>query len=853
MPQTRSSPPKAGDEATAPRPPAGDLLRLLIVALQVGLWAVVVQHFHLLEARLLSSLAIWLLPAFLIHAVLPRRFRKAFFVLVALATLLEVAGLGEGAVLIGVGLGLIGLCHLPIPYYGRVGLVALATLALAAVRAELVTPPGPQETWLALMPIFASIFMFRLVVYLYDLKHMKANDGLWHRLAYFFMPPSPFFAMYPVVDYKAFGKHWYDRPATDIYQKGCHWMFRGVTHLLFYRLIYFHVAPTPSEVDGAASFVLYVFSSYLLYTRISGEFHTIIGVLALFGYNLPESHHYFFLARSFSDVWRRINIYWRDFMMKIAFYPTYFRLKKLPTVTAVTIATLVAFFATWFFHAWQFFWLRGTWLLQATDMTFWGALAILVLGSALRQLKAAKAARKPADAPWSLAEALRVTRSASIVFVSMCCLLSYWSCNRPGDWFGMFGLAFRDGLLLAPAFWLLVLGVPTLGVLLHLGAHLRDRRFGRGPLAFGPKATLVLSGGLLIALLGQPALHRRLPDEMATFLRSLTQDSFRQSDVELMERGYYENLLGTDRFTSHLWDLQMQRPSDWVPFADSEFAEPIDDEILQYRIKAGVDGIFHRVPFITNRWGMRDRDYEETKPEGALRIVLYGSSYAVGSGVEQEDAWEKRTERWLNEEKAGGRYSSYEILNLAVPGYTTVHRALFARRTMARFAPDIVLVTLLDRDDSFTASRLVRPIRRGARLPAELEDVRRRAGIDRDTPEDQAIARLRPFVDEIVLWSWRMIEEDCRKLGARPVLVAMMTEREGADHDACKRLCRLAREQTGLFVLELEGIWGDHDPRKLNVAPWDRHPNSFGHQLMAEALIKALEAEGEALGLGLKN
>ncbi len=61
---------------------------------------------------------------------------------------------------------------------------------------------------------------------------------------------------------------------------------------------------------------------------MSGQFHIIVGMLHLFGFNLPETHHSYFLASSFTDFWRRINIYWKDFMMKIFFYPAYFALSK---------------------------------------------------------------------------------------------------------------------------------------------------------------------------------------------------------------------------------------------------------------------------------------------------------------------------------------------------------------------------------------------------------------------------------------------------------------------------------------------------------------------------------------------
>src|SRR2546427_12055801 len=133
------------------------------------------------------------------------------------------------------------------------------------------------------------------------------------------------------------------------------------------------------EVKGPEDLVRYVISNFLLYLRVSGQFHIIVGMLHLFGFHLPESHHRYYLASSFTDFWRRINIYWKDFMMKVFYYPTYFRLRKLGNIQALIFSTLIVFTLTWFFHAYQWFWLRGAFLLTIPDTVFWAVLAVLVL------------------------------------------------------------------------------------------------------------------------------------------------------------------------------------------------------------------------------------------------------------------------------------------------------------------------------------------------------------------------------------------------------------------------------------------------------------------------------------------
>jgi alginate O-acetyltransferase complex protein AlgI len=56
-----------------------------------------------------------------------------------------------------------------------------------------------------------------------------------------------------------------------------------------------------------------------------------------------------------------------------------FRLKRWPQPVALAVATSIVFLATWLLHAYQSFWLRGSWGFSVTDGLFWGILGALVL------------------------------------------------------------------------------------------------------------------------------------------------------------------------------------------------------------------------------------------------------------------------------------------------------------------------------------------------------------------------------------------------------------------------------------------------------------------------------------------
>src|SRR6266496_2742382 len=379
------------------RPRFAALAPFFAIVAQFALIATVIDYWQL-ESQSLTRLMWLAFAGFIIHHLLPLRFRLVFFAMLSLLTALtDVGHLGPnvglawvtgkmtttgflyhllpGLTLIGIGLGLIGLCHLPIPFGARVGLVAVAGAALAFLRAHSQWFPDVTEMWV----ILGSMFMFRLMSYLYDLKHRTAPFSLSRAISYFFLLPNVCFPLFPVVDYKTFCSTYYNEDWPRVYQTGLKWMFRGVIQLLLYRAIYQFAPLDVYRLSSALDVAGCMLGMYLLYLRISGTFHLIVGLLHMFGFNLPETHHLYYLATSFTDFWRRINIYWKDFVMKLFFYPTHFALRRIGTLRAMSVATLATFLATWLLHSWQWFWIRGTPLFNWKDFSFWMILALLVL------------------------------------------------------------------------------------------------------------------------------------------------------------------------------------------------------------------------------------------------------------------------------------------------------------------------------------------------------------------------------------------------------------------------------------------------------------------------------------------
>ncbi len=116
--------------------------RFLLVAAQVLLVVLVIRAFSVEDAFGFVTVAPLILVGFIVHAWLPHRRRLAFFVALTFVAVLTVFGWKHGLALIGTGLGLIALCHLPLPWAWRVTLVVLAGGGLALARVGWLPRPG---------------------------------------------------------------------------------------------------------------------------------------------------------------------------------------------------------------------------------------------------------------------------------------------------------------------------------------------------------------------------------------------------------------------------------------------------------------------------------------------------------------------------------------------------------------------------------------------------------------------------------------------------------------------------------------------------------------------------------------
>lgn len=400
-----------------------DLRRFLALGAQLAGLLLFFVLYRVEEGGFLR-MAVVAAAGFVVHYWLPFAYKELCWIAISVAGAGVLLGpLVASLVLFG-GLLIYGIAAAPLSYRTRLLVILVLAAALAYARAT--NAWGiPWQFW----PVFGAVFMFRLVIYMYDLRFAKGRPGLREFCVYFFPLPNFYFLLFPVIDFQTLRRTYYQRDIHAIAQQGMEWMVRGTVQLTLYRLIY-HLKPafTPLEVTSFGSLVVGMVSVYLLYLRVSGQFHLIVGLMHLFGYDLPETHRKYLLASSLTDFWRRINIYWKDFMVKLIYFPVFFRLRKSGEVRAQVVATAAVFVATWALHSYQWFWLRGQVLFTWPDSLFWAILGSLVIVNLLMEQRAPK--KKAPETGFQLVPALKTAGTFSFIVV----LWSLWNAPTVGEW-----------------------------------------------------------------------------------------------------------------------------------------------------------------------------------------------------------------------------------------------------------------------------------------------------------------------------------------------------------------------------------------------------------------------------------
>jgi hypothetical protein len=837
------------------------LLQLAPVLVQVVLVTLIIRLFHL-ESRSLFYVMVLVTLAFPFHALLSSQYRLRAFVVLSLTAIVVALGLMDGGLVILMASSMITLCLLPV----RVSLRVAAVLALGALwalaRVDLLGVSLPAAIW----PILGSMFMFRVALYLYYASnHSSPRQNLWSTAAYFFMLPNVCFPLFPVIDHGAFLRSHYSVPPITIYERGAKWIVRGVIHLLLYRLVYLHLTIEPKDVLDLAGLVRFLVSTFLLYLRVSGQFHLIIGVLHLFGFYLPETHKLYYLASSFTDFWRRINIYWKDFMMKLVYYPSFFWLRQFGERTALVLSTVAVFLVTWVLHSYQWFWLQRDFPITQQDILFWGILCVVVVITTMRESRRGRKRTLTTARDWNFGQAWRTT----VMFAALCTLWSLWTAESLGEWLWMW----RAAAHVSPTQAMMLLTLAA-GFFAFAGRVWDAPVVAPSQLPFW-KRPAVRDIPLLITVfvLGLPPAHAAIGGSTANILVSLRSRDLNQRDQALRHKGYYEKLNGGAgaQLASAAWAVNPGQDAQFIRLLhrwDDGADDGMDGRLTQRRadflmseLRPSIQVLHKGVTVTTNSMGMRGRERSLKKPPATIRIALLGPSYIMGSGVGDDETIAARLEQRLN--AAGG--TSYEVLNFGVSGYSVLQQMAQLEERVLAFEPDLVLVTVPNRQDqeNFVLEHLMKVVTnrvpnpypeldvilreagvdeiagRGVPLPgAALRRLAHMVGIQTRMPVAEAQSRLRARIDDILTWSLRRIARVTREHGATPGILALNVVLAQADRGIPSAG---VVHESNYAVFNLLDVYDGQDLTSLRFGATDDHPNARACQLIAERLSAELQ------------
>ncbi len=816
-----------------------DWLRWALLVAQVALVALAVDRFQI-GSRAFSTITFLAAGGYVVHSLLPVRMRVAFFALLSMSGAVLVLGPETGLWLIAISFGLIALAHLRVPFVVLSLLMLAVCGALMAGRAGWIRVPWSGALW----PILGGMFMFRMVVFLYDRKHGERATSIWETLSYFFLLPGVCFPLFPVVDYKTFRRSVNAEAEFACHQVGVRWIVRGLLHLLLYRFIYYYGVVSPSEVSSVFELVQYMVANIALYLRVSGTFHVIIGMLRLFGFALPETHFMYFASASINDFWRRANIYWKDFMMKVFYFPTYFKLRKKGETRAFLQATVLVVGATWILHSYQWFWIRSSFPLKWQDAAFWTALGTFMVVNTMLEKKTSGARGRRAR-KWSVNNAFGQGWRIALTFAFLCTIWSLWACESFGAWIDMLslrGTGVAEPTLAAAATLLPALLV--VNVLEGLAGTTLKKRADAESLPLSSAFLSLASLGVLL-MIGTPTVYTAFGTSFSATAQSLRVAKLNRLDAASLERGYYEDLLDVDRFNSELWRVYDAKPASWLQLHETVAMRRTSDALLAELVPS-LDTPYKGATLRVNQWGFRDEEYALEKPANTTRLALIGASYVMGSGVENEETFDAVLEGLLNANGPGTPERAYEVHNWGTGGYSPIQRMLAFEQRALRFDPDLLLYVAHENEEYrviryFTAARS-----RGIALPEGLERLLDEAGIDRTGSATEYEHALEPIVRAALEWSWNELARIALENGVRPTWIFLPTLEMHASTADLKWMRDMARD-AGFEVIDLYDIYDGKDTFSLRIADWDYHPNVEGHRVIGERIWNEFQSRPELL------
>lgn len=761
----------------------------------------------------LLNMSVIILPVFLIHNFIPQRFRS--FVFPALSLLIGFYVFDVVNALLFFSLLLIfALCMISKLKWS----MKLSVALLYGIALLILLRFGLRFGAFAyLAPFLAAILMFRTIIVLYDLLHNHNTiPDKASAFSYFFGFPQLFFPVMPIVDYKLYlnGSRSDENDAN--HQKALTQFATGLFLFVCYKVINLHLDASVYGIGNLTQLGLYIISKNIVLFKVCGIFIFALGFFSMFGIALPSSFGVFPLAASFRDYWKDVNRFWRDFILRIIYYPLYFRLRKTKIAAKEILLIALTFSSSCFFHFYQLYWTTGYFRFKMTDVIYWLSLGFLVFYSNRRYQENMKTPPPETNGVLSF---LRLSLSVLFVQLVMSFLFFIWTSESLAEAVFLLRMgSFFSGsfILLLLFYWLLIL----LGLLVMDFITGKSKRY--------EVIRDVFSFVVPVAILVLFQLYRSGKADWSEAV--YTEDYLTVAQRESNEESYYSKLMSASA-NSRMGKEGSNRMS---PLAQIGVASPT---VLRQELKPLVTIEFNQTTISTNSFGLRDKEYSLARPAGVTRVVVLGGSYEMGTGVNGNEVFEAVAEDWLN------KYSGhrYELMNFGAPMYTCLQDEYIFQNKAMRFNPNVVLLFSHTGEEQRLLNSVTRLIREGFVFnDAFLNFIIEKARVKASMPAIKIKYRLRPYMNVLFFELYKRIATTCQRNNIRPVWIFLPTINERIESGEKISNLRDLAARVGFETHSLQHVYQGYGRRSLMVSGIDPHPNHLGHTLIAGAVYTIL-------------
>jgi hypothetical protein len=298
------------------------------------------------------------------------------------------------------------------------------------------------------------------------------------------------------------------------------------------------------------------------------------------------------------------------------------------------------------------------------------------------------------------------------------------------------------------------------------------------------------------------------------------------------------------------------------------------------------------IEFYVNEKGYRGRDFPAAKPDGVIRIIVYGGSAAFDINLPEGRDWPHRVEAILRE----SGYPQVEVINAGIPGHASFDAfgRLFSEGHT--FSPDYVISynewndikyfrsnqPLLREFKPFCQVRNLRLDYRGpvdrflcersqlyAHLRMRYYDWRLRVGPQGAAPQGEHSSELSGAAIRQYALNQRMFVDVAREIGAVPILMtegrlATRDSPEGQrarieydyvklDHqtlvrayDRMEEVIRGISSEKGVELIDVSGALNGRDEYFSDVVHLSPEGSEVLARLTAQRLIEILKAESQS-------